>query len=38
MTNIFGKNNTLKKEETAIKFGGGKWHPDNTKEIYPLII
>jgi len=38
MTNIFNKNNTLKKEETATKLGGGKWYPDNCKEIYTKII
>jgi len=26
------------KKETATKMWGGKWHPDNIKEIYPIII
>jgi hypothetical protein len=37
-TNVFSKNNTLKKEETATKLGGDKWYPDNIKDIYLTII
>jgi hypothetical protein len=29
MTNIFNKKNTLKKEETRTKLGGGKWYTGN---------